>query len=232
MWSQRADSRRALVLGLAGAASVVVLAGLVGAGLTDWFDDPILAAIRAAAVRDLFSPLRLVSELGSTSAVSVLALVVLVIGTAMGRWRDGLAGALTIALASIGNSALKLTIARARPDLLDPVVVEHGFGFPSGHSTLSMVAYGVLAVLVSRSRAPASVRFAILVTLGVLVGLIGASRVWLGVHFPTDVLAGWITGGVVVLVYATLTRRAWPGRGGGVAAEDPAAPRSDPPAPG
>src|SRR5690606_21822181 len=118
-------------------------------------------------------------------------------------------GALTIALASIANSLFKIGIARERPELLDPIVVEHGFSFPSGHSMLSMVAYGVLAVLVSRSALPRAARGAIIGLLLLVVLAVGVSRVWLGVHHPTDVIAGWITGGVIVLLYARLTRSAW-----------------------
>ena len=55
-------------------------------------------------------------------------------------------------------------------DALEPIIVEHGFSFPSGHATLSMVAYGVLAVLISRSRLPPSVRTAAIVGLEVAAG--------------------------------------------------------------
>jgi undecaprenyl-diphosphatase len=95
-----------------------------------------------------------------------------------------------------------------------------------------MVAYGVLAVLVGRSRLPARARVAIVIALGVVVGLIGISRIWLGVHYPTDVLAGWIAGGVIVLVYAAVTRRVSPEPAAGAVDADPAGQRSGPPAAG
>ena len=123
-------------------------------------------------------------------------------------------------------------LSAACPDLLEPIVVEHGFSFPSGHAALSMVAYGVLGVLVMRSRLPIAVRRVIVVALGVLVLLIGLSRVWLGVHYPTDVLAGWTAGATIVLVYARLTRSVSPEPAAAAVDVDPAAQRSDPPAPG
>jgi undecaprenyl-diphosphatase len=226
----RVPSTPLLVAG--GIAAVVALAVLVSTDLTDAFDRSIIEAVRSELARDVLSPLGIITELGSTWAVTAMAVVAFVFGAAIGPWRHGLAGALTILLASILNSALKLTIARERPDLLEPIIVEHGFSFPSGHSALGMVAYGVLAVLVGRSRLPARARVAIVIALGVVVGLIGISRIWLGVHYPTDVLAGWIAGGVIVLVYAAVTRRVSPEPAAGAVDADPAAQRSGPPAAG
>ena len=226
----RAPSTPLLVVG--GIALVIGLAVLVSSDLTDGFDGFVIEAVRAELVRDLLSPLRAITELGSTGAVTGMAAVAFAFGAAIGPWRHGLAGALTILLASILNTALKITIARERPDLLEPIVVEHGFSFPSGHSALGMVAYGVLAVLVGRSRLPRRVRAGIVFALGVLVGLIGISRIWLGVHYPTDVLAGWIAGGVIVVVYAGFTRRVSPEPAAGAVDADPAVQRSGPPAAG
>ena len=216
----------------AGIAFVLVLAVLVSSDLTDAFDRSIIDAVRSDLARDVLSPLRLITELGSTVAVTAMAAVAIVVSVAIGPWRHGVAGAFTILLASLLNSLLKITIARDRPELLEPIIVERGFSFPSGHSALGMVAYGVLAVLISRSRLPARVRVAIVVALGVLVGLIGISRIWLGVHYPTDVLAGWTAGGVIVLIYAALTRRVSPEPAAGAVDADPGAQRSDPPAAG
>jgi membrane-associated phospholipid phosphatase len=227
-WPPRRSSVE-LALAAGGAALVIGLAIMVSVDLTDGFDGTLIGLIRSSELLGLFAPLRVITELGSTVAVSLVALLALAVGAAIRMWRTGLVGAITIALASIANSTLKIAIARQRPELLDPIIVEHGFSFPSGHSALGMVAYGVLAVLVHRSSLPAPVRAAGLFMLGALVALIGLSRVYLGVHYPTDVIAGWSAGAVVVLVFAAITRRALPAPGGEAAGVDPAARRSDPP---
>jgi undecaprenyl-diphosphatase len=230
-WPRRGSSIE-LALAAGGLLFVIGLAVMVSVDLTDAFDASIIGLVRAPQLNGVLAPLRWITDLGSTAAVAAVAIVSALLGPLIGTWRSGLGGAMAITLASLGNSAFKVGIARERPSLLEPVIVEHGFSFPSGHSALGMVAYGVLAVVVSRSPLPRAVRLPIVVALGLLVGLIGLSRIWLGVHYPTDVLAGWAAGAVVVLVYAAVTRPWSPAPGVAPAAEDQAAPRSDPPAPG
>lgn len=194
------------LLSIGGTAVVVILAALVSAGVSEPFDIGIIRAVRAPDLAGLLSPLRPITELGSTWAVLAVALLTFALAVAIGPWRHGLAGAITIALASLLNASIKLAIARERPAILEPLVEERGFSFPSGHSALGMVAYGILAVVVARSRLPAPARAVIVGTLLVLVALIGLSRIWLGAHYPTDVLAGWTAGAVIVLVYGAATR--------------------------
>lgn len=221
-----------IVLAGGGVALVIALAVGVSLGLTDELDQAVIQAVRVPALQGLLAPLGIITELGSTWAITAMAAVAFLVGAAIGMWGHGLIGAFTIGLASIANSSLKLAMARERPELLEQIIVERGFSFPSGHALLGMVAYGVLAVLISRSRLPLGVRRAVIVGLVVVIGLIGLSRIWLGVHYPTDVLAGWTAGAVVVLAYAALTRRVSPAPASGAVDADPAAPRSDRPAPG
>lgn len=223
---------RASSLVLGGILAVVGLALLVITDASDPFDRTLIGAVRDPALSDPLSFLRPITELGSTGAVIVVAFLVFAVGAAIGPWRHGLIGAITIALASIALNVAKAVVARTRPDLLEPLVVEHGFSFPSGHATLSMVAYGVLAVLISRSRLPRAVQLPSIIALGVLIVLIGISRIWLGAHYPTDVIAGWVAGWVIVMLYASFTRRVSREPAEAAADADPAVPRSDPPAAG
>jgi undecaprenyl-diphosphatase len=87
-------------------------------------------------------------------------------------------------------------------------------------------------VLIWRSRLPDSAKLAFIGLVAVIVLAVGVSRVWLGVHHPTDVLAGWIVGAVIVLLYADLTRGVSREPAAAAVDVDRAAPRSDPPATG
>lgn len=219
------------IIVLGGVGIVVLLAIAVTSGISDSFDRSIIEAVRAEGLRGVLTPLRAITELGSTGAVTAVAFLTLLVGVLIGPWLHGVLGAVAIGLASLGNEALKTVIARARPDLLDPIVDERGFSFPSGHSALGMAAWGILGVLVMRSRLPLGVRRGIVAVLLVLIILIGLSRIWLGVHYPTDVLAGWTAGAVIVLVFARLTRRVSPEPAAAAVDAGPARPRSDRPAP-
>jgi membrane-associated phospholipid phosphatase len=224
------DRTPTLLLG--GVMLFVGLAVLVMIDASDAFDRTMIEAVRDPAASNALAFLGPLSELGSTGAVAIVAGVTFALGAAIGPWRHGLIGAITIGAAALGVELVKAGVARARPDALEPLIVEHGFSFPSGHATLSMVAYGVLAVLISRSRLPPPVRTAAIVGLALLVVGIGISRIWLGVHYPTDVLAGWTAGWVVVLLYASLTRGVSREPAEAAADADPATQRSDRPAAG
>jgi undecaprenyl-diphosphatase len=211
---------------------VLLVALLVATGISDPFDDLVIAVVRSPELHDALSPLARITELGSVGAVIVVGALVLVAGVVGGRPGDGLAGALTIAIGASIIEIIKRLTERARPSVLDPVVEALGYSFPSGHTANATVAYGVLGVLVARLPWPIAVRVAIEVVLGAIVIGVGLSRVWLGVHYPTDVVAGWLLGATIVLVYAALTLPAPPEPAAAVADADPGAPRSDPPAAG
>ena len=226
---------------VAGIAIIVVLALLVVNGLTEGFDATVIGFVRQPALHAPLAPLATITQLGSTEAITALAVIVLVVLALRGNPRWGLVSAATIGVASLLNTGFKRWIERARPDVLDPLVIEHGFSFPSGHSMLGATAWGIVAVVIARSDLPVALRRVGVGTCVALVILIGLSRVYLGVHYPSDVLAGWTAGAVIVLLYVAATRQlarprlavsAVPAEpGAAAAAEDPAARRSDPPAP-
>lgn len=113
--------------------------------------------------------------------------------------------AATLIAVTLGVDAIKDTVARARPP--DPLVTAQGGSFPSGHAFLSTVSYGLLALVAWRSSASRAARIAAIVGAALLVFLIGCSRIALGVHYPTDVVAGWLGGIAVVAVVLAITTR-------------------------
>jgi membrane-associated phospholipid phosphatase len=109
-------------------------------------------------------------------------------------------------LSTYANSGLKGLFAHPRPFELDPTVKLHeasGFGLPSGHSQSAVVVWGTIATEFRKSW--------LRVIAVLLMVLIGFSRIYLGVHFPTDVLGGWTVGAIVLVLYLVLGPRveAW-----------------------
>ena len=100
----------------------------------------------------------------------------------------------SVAGGTLLSTILKLAFARPRPDVVPHLVAVSSASFPSGHAMLSAVVYLTLGALLSRVEGPLRLKVYILSVAIVLTLLIGISRIYLGVHWPTDVLAGWCAG--------------------------------------
>lgn len=154
-----------------------------------------------AQQRPWLTPLMLaLSRLGDFLTLTVLVAVGVLVFRRFGRPREGrgllVAGLLCLAL----DMALKFTVGRERPDVVWRVVDLPKYpSYPSGHAMAGLAVYGLLGVFLTR-RVPAPWRH-LLVAAGFGLGaMIGVSRVYLGVHFPLDVLAGWMGGTAAALV--------------------------------
>jgi len=101
---------------------------------------------------------------------------------------------LSVTAATLANHFLKLVFDRPRPDIVDHLVSTQTASFPSGHATMSAVVYLSLAVLIVRLVKSNLVRAYVIATAILLTFLIGMSRIYLGVHWPSDVIAGWALG--------------------------------------
>lgn len=132
-----------------------------------------------------------VMESFSALATPVSLLVVLTIAAAFAPGcRPGWCNALNLGLVVLLNQALKFAIQRPRPEgfrLVDAT----GFSFPSGHSMVAMAVFGLLAWYVWRYEKNPRRRAVLLVLLGFVVVMVGVSRIYLGVHYASDVLGGF-----------------------------------------
>ena len=100
----------------------------------------------------------------------------------------------SIVSGTVLSHLLKLAYDRPRPDLVDHLVQTHTASFPSGHATMSAVVYLTLAALVVRLVDSLAVRVYVVCVAVLLTVMVGVSRVYLGVHWPSDVAAGWALG--------------------------------------
>jgi membrane-associated phospholipid phosphatase len=174
-----------------------------------------VAARRAAA---LTSVMRAVSTAGGPAGMVVLAVAGgLLLGATSRSWYP----VAVLAVASGGAIALtlvfKAVLGRARPPAAHAIAAAGGYGFPSGHAAVAAAVCGAVAWLCSLQLRSWRARTAIWAVAATLAMLVGVSRVYLGVHWTTDVVGGWIFGvlwlAVVITCWAALGGARSPDRG-------------------
>lgn len=190
-----------LLLVAGGLLGFVALAALVHGDSLEGFDRHLLLLLRDPA--DLERPIgphwlpaiaQDVTALGSNVILVSVSLVVLG-GLLLERKRGA---ALLTAVSILGGTVLsllvKLLFERPRPDVVPHMVEVFTASFPSGHAMLSAVTYLTLGALMTRIQAGPRLKLYVMAVAVAVTLLVGASRIYLGVHWPTDVLAGWCLG--------------------------------------
>ena len=181
-------------------------------GSTSDIDRNILLMLRSAEDRsDPVGPWWLeemgrdLTALGGVAALTLMTLVVSVFFLLLKRWT-----ATIYILVSVGGGILISSFAkdffdRSRPDLVPHGSLVHSASFPSGHSMMAAVAYLTMGVLIARVQPRLYLKVYVMSVAVLLTVLVGVSRVYLGVHWPTDVAAGWLAGGawaMICLIFA------------------------------
>lgn len=193
-------------LALAVLLAVMMLAGQVLYG--DWraMDRSVFVAIHAitGGVEDApawFSYLaRDLTSLGGITVLSLLVTSITVFLLLRGHKRTAIALLAITVSGWLMSHALKIAIARPRPDLVPHGMIETTASFPSGHSFVSMVVFVTLGGMLSRVEADRRVR-AYLFYLALAISIvIGATRIFLGVHWPSDVIGGWMFGLLWIII--------------------------------
>jgi undecaprenyl-diphosphatase len=189
-----------LAVGLWAFAAVAEEVGEGNTGL----DDRLARWLHAHATDPLTTFFKGVTELGNGIVLAGVAAIAAYLLARRGYYADALLMVLAYCGAEVLSYALKLGFRRDRPFFTDPLATEKTYSFPSGHATVSLATYGALAFVLAR-RTRGRARLAILGAAVLLVSLIGFSRLYLGVHFLSDVIAGfgagtaWVALCVVVL---------------------------------
>lgn len=212
----------ALLVLAAGTLAFLHLSEEVGEGDTRGFDLAVLQALRAPGdPRVLVGPKWLhvaatdVTALGSVTVLGLFVALALALLLSLRRWSE----ALVVLVGAVGgvaiSQALKQLFLRERPDLAYRAVEAANPSFPSGHAMLSAVVFLTLGALAARFSPRRRVKAVALGAAVLLSLLVGASRVYLGVHWATDVLAGWSVGAAWAMA-CWLAAWAWGRRSQGV----------------
>jgi len=146
---------------------------------------------RTRTLTDIF---RLMTHLGGVGVVAPLGVAVVLLLA----WRRHIVLAFGVVVATGGVAVItavtKLLVARSRPPIRLQLVSAHGAAFPSGHSAESVVCYGVLAWIVIQLSLSRAIRVSACVAAVMIALAVGVSRLYLGVHWASDVVSGWFVG--------------------------------------
>jgi undecaprenyl-diphosphatase len=188
-----------------------LIADEVSEGDTLDFDKAVLAALREPGkLQEPVGPAWLeeaardITALGGVAILTLLVTLVVIHFVLRGKWRTGAFLAFVVIAGTLISNALKVFFDRPRPDLTGIVHVATA-SFPSGHATVSAVVYLSLGVVLARASERRRLKLFYIAAAIVLTGIVGLSRLYLGVHYPTDVAAGWALGAAWAILCALAT---------------------------
>lgn len=185
------------------------IAAAVSLNVTAPFDRVILLSLRQPAnISRPIGPAWLFETMRDLTSLGSIVVLLLFTVTLAGYWlltgRRRAAALLIAALigAIVLNDLLKLAFERPRPDAILQSARVFSSDFPSGHAAISSAVYFSASLLAGSQPAMRGARRFLLYLAGLVIVVIGFSRLYLGLHYPTDILAGWCVGGALVLALA------------------------------
>lgn len=180
---------------------VLLVSWLISNGSTEGIDTWLLRLNREGAPNyqpagsdKQQSVVRDITALGSGVILTSLTVLVLILHCLRGEWRTGWFIALVILFGWFAMEGLKLIYHRERPTVVPHMMTESSLSLPSGHAMMSTVVFFTLAFVYAQRTSHRGVKVFAFTVACLLVVLIGYTRVYLGVHHPSDVLAGWLLG--------------------------------------
>jgi len=188
----------ASLVGLAVAVLALFLFGWLAdemlEGSTMAFDTRVRAATHALATPPLTHSLRLVSHLGGPSVLAVLGVILMAVFVAHRWWRGAIVLFVAMAGAGVLDTTLKLAFRRARPAPYFGYSLPESYSFPSGHALFAFCFFTAGAALLAPRLQHPALRWLVWSAAVLLILAIGFSRIYLGVHYPSDVVAGYTVG--------------------------------------
>jgi undecaprenyl-diphosphatase len=212
--AREAETLAALLIAAGALWVFVEIAGEVVEGETAAVDERLLLMLRAPS--DSSDPLgpawveelaRDVTGLGGVGVLTFLTLASAGFLVLQRRSHLGVYLLVSVAGGTLVSTLLKLAFDRPRPDLVPHGSFVYTSSFPSGHSMLSAVTFLTLGALLASAQTNFKIRMYLIALSIVLTIFVGISRVYLGVHWPTDVLAGWTAGAAWTLLCWALAER-------------------------
>lgn len=208
--SSKRGGNRLLLLGLGTALAALLfflwLAEEVLEGDTQAFDDNLRMLIHQHASPTITVLMQAFSFFGSIACLLVMSALIVLYFAAIKKWRELALLAVIMVGGLILENGLKFSFHRPRPVSFFGTKTPATYSFPSGHALLSLCFYSAAAYLITRRFKSKTARILVWCVTGLLVGLIGFSRIYLGMHYPSDVIAGYLTATIWVISIALADR--------------------------
>lgn len=170
-------------------------------------DQALCSRIYAMRTETLTAVLKAITYLGNWQTVTLICIALLFFQKT--RRHFGVPLATSCITSTLLYEVLKRIFQRPRPDLSLHLITQGGYSFPSGHSMTGLVFYGLLIVLLWHHVRNPKARAVFTAGFTLLFLTIGFSRVYLGVHYPTDVLGGWSLGLCILLAFSEELEQRW-----------------------
>lgn len=155
-------------------------------------------------IRDSLTPIfKIITWFGSATCLILLALILFF---TIKNKKVGLLISTNLIIITILNQALKIIVQRPRPTEYR-IINEAGYSFPSGHSMVSMAFYGFLIYLIYKNIKNKYLKISLIVILSLLIVMIGISRIYLGVHYTSDVCAGFLVSLSYLIIYINFANK-------------------------
>lgn len=170
-----------------------------------WFDDPIYHWLHSLFHDQTTTFFLIITSLSSPLVLIVMSLLLLITNK---DHKLSLLVILNLLLSTIGNTILKGIFLRERPSDF-PLIDETGYSYPSGHSMISMAFYGFLIYIIWQTNWSKKAKIIFSICLGLIIFLIGCSRIYLRVHYPSDVVAGFAISFVYLCIFIHIIKKKW-----------------------
>ncbi|MGN1297671.1 MAG: phosphatase PAP2 family protein [Clostridia bacterium] len=155
-------------------------------------------------ISDLITPIaKFVTKLGGAITLTLITIILLL---GLKNKKIGLLVALNLIISTGLNLLLKNIVQRPRPNEFR-LIDETGYSFPSGHSMVSMAFYGFLIYLIYKFVKSKRLKWTLMIVLSILIITIGISRIYLGVHYTSDVLAGFTISVSYLIIYTSIVKK-------------------------
>jgi undecaprenyl-diphosphatase len=186
-----------LLFGLFLAAAVLMIFGWLTTDVlknpSELFDNSVRTFVQRIATPTITGFLLTMTKLGSTAYLTILGTAVVIIFVVLGWRRELFLFLIAMAGQAILHYSLKAYFQRPRPEAFFDYPIGEGYSYPSGHALASFCFYSVLAWLIIRKVKSVMLEASIWVFASIVIFLIGFSRIYIGVHYPTDVIGGYLS---------------------------------------